>query len=46
MNERPTDNAGRQAAEEVHSPAEAGDLVRVGLDRKRGTVRFPSLGVC
>ena len=26
MNERPTDNGGRQAAEEVHSPAEAGDL--------------------
>ena len=42
MNERPTDNAGRQAAEEVHSPAEAGDLERVGLDRKRGG-GFPAL---
>jgi len=36
MNERPTDNGGRQAVEEVHSPAEAGDLQRMGIDRKRG----------
>ena len=42
MHERPTDNSGRQTAQEVHSQSEAGDSEGMGCLRKRSG-GFPTL---
>ncbi len=47
MHERPTDNGGKQTAQEVHSQSEAGDLEGMGCVRKcsggLATPRYSSL---